>query len=105
MSYVIIQMRVWDILPSPWAEATGNLLILDTFHSQLSILTACFTVDGLISVGKHHHPQQLLAVGDQPHRKHRSKQAPQPLHDQRSSKGLMALAPSLSQLVRRGRSW
>ena len=52
MSYLKFQMKVWDILPSPWAEVTAKLLIQDSFHSLHSILTACFTVDGLISVGK-----------------------------------------------------
>jgi hypothetical protein len=58
----IFQMRVWDILHFPWAESTANLLIQDSFHFQHSILTACFTVDGLIFVGK-----QLPAARDQPH--------------------------------------
>ena len=52
MSYLKFQMKVWDILPSPWAEVTAKLSIQDSFHSLHSILTACFTVDGLISVGK-----------------------------------------------------
>ena len=94
MSYVIIQMKVWVILLSPWAEATPlrvYLLILDTFHSQLSILTACFTVGGLILVGKQ---QQLPAARDRPHP-----------HLQRSAKGSMALALPQSQLVKCGRSW
>ncbi len=70
------QMKVWDILHFPWAEATAKLLIQDSFHSRHSILTACFSVDGLILVDK----QQLLAVGDHLH-----------LHDQRSAKGSKAV--------------
>ena len=58
-------MKVWDILLSPWTEATAKLLIQDSFHSRHSILTACFTVDGLILLSKHQH-QQLPAARDQP---------------------------------------
>ncbi len=51
MAYVLIQMKVWDMLPFPWAESTVKLLIQDSFQSQHSIiLTACFTVDGIILV-------------------------------------------------------
>ncbi len=61
MSYLKFQMKVWDILLSPWAEATVKLSIQDSFHSRHSILTACFTVDWLILVGKYHH--QRSATG------------------------------------------
>ncbi len=54
-SLFLIQMKVWDILLSPWAEAIANMLIQDSFHFQHWILTACFSVDGLILVGKYHH--------------------------------------------------
>jgi hypothetical protein len=88
-------MKVWDILLSPWTEATAKLLIQDSFHSRHSILTACFSVDCLISVGKPPpQPQQLLAVGDHLHP-----------HDQGSAKGSKALALPQSQQVERGRSW
>jgi hypothetical protein len=53
------QMKVWDILLSPWAKATAKLLIRDSFHSRHSILTACFTVDGLILVVKYHHQRSV----------------------------------------------
>ncbi len=98
ISYLKFQMKVWDILHFPWAEATANMLIQDSFHSQHSILTACSTMDGLILVGKHHQPQpqpqQLLAVED-----HLQS------HDQRSAKGSKALALPQSHQVGGGRSW
>ena len=58
---------VWDILISPWAEATVKFSIQDSFRSlhcsptDWCSLSPCFTADGLILVDKLSH-----AVKDPP---------------------------------------